>query len=74
MILCHSPLKTLVPDYMDKYVLFSGIGDIINVANGYGFKKAIELDELLAIHPELHPLTTKWYPESTLKQKKQDVI
>lgn len=55
MILCHSPLQTLVPNYADKYVLVSGIGSILEICRAYGFKKAIHVDEVFAMCPELVP-------------------
>ena len=71
MILCHTPLKDKIQEYQDKYVLFSGLGDTVSVFADYGFKKGIDIEELLAIHPEVNPLTHKWYPESKLDEKKR---
>ena len=74
MILCHTPLKDHVKTYENKYVLFSGLGDTVSVFEDYGFKKGIDIEELLALHPEMNPLTKSWYPESKLEAKKKQVL
>ncbi len=67
MILCHTPLKTLAPQFHDKYVLISGYGDLINVAINHGFKKPLLCEELFALMPALSPLNTKLFSESHLE-------
>jgi len=62
MILCHSPLKTLVPKYGDKFVLITGYGDTTKVAQDYGFTKAINCYEMLALNPDLCGHTRRNYP------------
>ena len=54
IILCHSPFSqpSLVNQYKDSFVLVSGLGDIIEVADTlYGYNKAIDIEELLALFP-----------------------
>lgn len=59
MILCHSPFRaeSLVNEYADKYILVSGIGRMIDIAELYGYKKAIDLEEMFALYPHLSPVT-----------------
>ena len=37
---CHTPLKTLLPAYHDKFVLVAGYKETIEAIHEYGFKKA----------------------------------
>ena len=60
MILCHTPLKNLVPQYQDKYVLVSGIGSIIDVAFDYGKFSIVINEESL---PYLEECTLDWTKE-----------
>jgi hypothetical protein len=51
VILCHTPFKTLVDQYKDKYVLISGSMDIpnhqniIDIALNYGYEKVLSVHE-----------------------------
>ena len=49
MICCHTPLKKMVPEYGDKFVLVSGDGQVLDVCQSYGYKKAIHVEELYAL-------------------------
>jgi hypothetical protein len=53
MILCHTPFRSekLVREYHDKYVLVSGLGKMIELAEMYGYRKAIDIEELFALYP-----------------------
>ena len=62
MICCHTPLKKKVPDFGDKYVLVTGLGGVMDVCRQYGFRKAIHVEELYALMPNLSPLAQKEYP------------
>ena len=59
MILCHSPFRDpqLVKEYAEKYILVSGIGRMIDIAKLYGYKRAIDIEELFALYPELSPVS-----------------
>jgi hypothetical protein len=59
MILCHTPFKQreLVDQYEDKYVLVSGLGKMIELAKLYGYRKAVDIEELLSIYPQISPVT-----------------
>jgi len=59
MILCHTPIKELRQEYEDKYILVSGVGNILDICRSYGFKKAIHIDEVFALKPQLSNLTSK---------------
>lgn len=59
MILCHTPIKDLRKEYEDKYVLVSGVGNILEVCQSYGLKKVLHVDEVFALKPELSNLTRK---------------
>jgi hypothetical protein len=53
------PLKQreLVDQYEDKYVLVSGLGKMIELAKLYGYRKAVDIEELLSIYPQISPVT-----------------
>ena len=51
MVLSHTPLMQLLPKYHDKFVLVSGMREIVEVCVDYGFKKAIHSEELLSLIP-----------------------
>ncbi len=59
MILCHSPFKDpkLIEKYADKYVLVSGLGRMIDIAKLYGYKRAIDIEELFALIPSSSPVS-----------------
>jgi hypothetical protein len=46
-----------VQEYRNKYILVSGIGRMIDIAKLYGYKKAIDIEELFALYPELSPVS-----------------
>jgi len=71
MILCQSPLRKLVPNYSDKYILVCGMGDLISVCKEYGFNKAIHIDEYFSIHPHLNPLVEKTFPKERMSRAKE---
>jgi hypothetical protein len=76
MILCHSPFRqeSLVQEYAEKYVLVSGIGRMIDLAKLYGYKKAIDIEELFALYPELSPVSHSHASREYLHDKKQQVL
>ena len=63
MICCHTPFKKLVPELADEFVLVTGIKDVMRVSKAYGLKKAIHVEELYALMPQLFPLGQYDYPE-----------
>ena len=54
MVLCHTPLKDplIIEGLKDKWVLVTGKYDEIKVAQHYGYKKAIHIEELCAMYPD----------------------
>jgi hypothetical protein len=70
MILCHTPLKQLVPKYHDKFVLVSGCGDVLALTKEYGFAKAIHVDEFFALHPELCNLAKDHIPKERVQKNR----
>ena len=74
MICCHTPLKKQVPAYGDKFVLVSGIKDVLSVCREYGFRKAIHVDELYSLIPEICPVATKEYPKDIQAAKKDALL
>ena len=74
MICCHTPLKNLVSDYGDKYVLVTGNGSIMSVCESYGFTKAIHIEEVYALMPQISPLTMKEYPRDRQEQARKAVV
>ena len=47
----------MVEIYKDKWVLVSGLGDMIQVAKEYGYQKAIDIEELFALYPQISPVS-----------------
>lgn len=74
MICCHTPFRKLVPDLGDKFVLVSGIKNVMNVSKEYGFKKAIHVEELYALMPYLAPLGEYDYPMDRREKNKAIVL
>ena len=74
IVQCHTPLKKLLPEYHDKFVLVAGINDTIEVVTDYGFQKAIHAEELVSLIPALSPLPLRSLPESLLHRRKQAVL
>jgi hypothetical protein len=54
MFLCHTPLTdpAIIEEFKDKYVLVSGFFDELRVAQHYGYKFAIHVQELASILPD----------------------
>ena len=74
MILSHTPLKKLLPKYNDKFVLVSGMLEAVDVCVDYGFEKAMHVEEVLALIPEVSRFARASLPESTLIRRKADVL
>ena len=57
MIECHTPFssKELVDKYGDSFVLVSGLGRMLDLAELYGYKKALDIEELFALYPATCP-------------------
>ena len=57
MFLCHTPLTdpAIIEEFKDKYVLVSGFFDELRVAQHYGYKFAIHVEELASIFPDQAP-------------------
>lgn len=51
LILCHTPLRDpdIIKEYEDRYVLVTGKYDELRVAQYYGYKKVIHVEELAAV-------------------------
>ena len=54
MILCHTPLKdpAIVEKYQDRHVIVTGCYKELEVAQYYGYHKAIHVDELACFFPD----------------------
>lgn len=59
MIVCHTPLRKQVEAFGDSHVLVTGNGSVMDVCKEYGFRKAIHVEELFALLPDLTPLAKK---------------
>ena len=53
VIVCSTPFRELVPELGDKYVVVTGLGDILAIAHEYGYHKAITTAELASLVPEI---------------------
>ena len=63
-----------MPDFGDKFVLVTGIKNVMNVTKEYGFKKAIHVEELYALMPYLCPLIDYDYPMARRERNKVAVL
>ena len=65
MIECHTPFSDpeMLNEYGDEFVLVSGLGTCVEIASepsvkkpyGYGYRRAIDIEELFALYPESCP-------------------
>ena len=58
ILLSHTPMKSLVDEYKDKWVMILGHKDIVRVARTYGFTKITTVDEVFARFPSMIPFKT----------------
>lgn len=58
VMLSHTPMKALVPEYKDKQVLALGSKDYVSVCRSYGFQNVVTVEDVLHAHPELYPFKT----------------
>ena len=56
VIVCHTPLKILTPEFSSKRVLIIGRKECLDVAKAYGYSKAINTDILHIENPTIYPL------------------
>lgn len=55
VILGHSPMRLLAPEYADARVLVVGAPHCADVAREYGFRRAISVEQYQCEHPEMVP-------------------
>lgn len=53
VICCNTPFSdaSMVKKYEDKFVLVSGLGQMIEITEKYGYTKAIDIEEFYALFP-----------------------
>lgn len=51
--MCHTPMKALKDKFEDQLVIISGVGEITNVMENYGFKKFLTTEEYCVHFPQL---------------------
>ncbi len=66
LILCHTPLKDLVSQYADQFILVGGMGKVVDICHAYGYKNVVHVEEILAMCPQIMPLALKHYPQDRL--------
>ncbi|KAG5467018.1 hypothetical protein LSCM1_01197 [Leishmania martiniquensis] len=59
VLLAHSPMRLLVPEYAEERVLVVGAPHCANIACQYGFRRAISVQQYQCEHPEMVPFK-KW--------------
>ncbi|CAJ1037053.1 putative Haloacid dehalogenase-like hydrolase/HAD-hyrolase-like [Leishmania utingensis] len=59
VLLSHSPMRLLVPEYGEERVLVVGSPNCASIAREYGFRRAISVQQYQCEHPEMVPLK-KW--------------
>jgi len=55
VIVSHSPMRKLVPEFKDKLIIVAGMHEVKTVALKYGFKRVITPGELLVHLPHIAP-------------------
>ncbi|KAG5492852.1 hypothetical protein JKF63_01432 [Porcisia hertigi] len=55
VLVSHSPMRLLVPEYGEKRVLIVGAPHCATIAREYGFRKAISIQQYQCEHPEMVP-------------------
>ena len=55
ILLAHTPLRSIVPEFSDKNVLLLGKPECLDIAQGYGFKHVYNARTLHAYRPSLCP-------------------
>jgi len=55
MICCHTPFRSLVPEFGKQRVLVLGCRDVIGVARSYGFEDVVSIRELAEDDPSRYP-------------------
>jgi hypothetical protein len=79
MYMCTTPLQDekYMRKYADKFVLVDGFSaDDVGLANGYGYKKAVSLLELMALYPSVSPVAMKdfFMSKERLQKAKEAVL
>lgn len=69
VLLSHTPMSLLASRYANEDVLIGGPLPCVEVAKGYGFKRAKSLLQYQAEHPELVPLR-KWHADEPAPAKR----
>ncbi|CAC9546773.1 conserved hypothetical protein [Leishmania infantum JPCM5] len=59
VLLAHSPMRLLAPEYGEERVLVVGAPRCANIAREYGFRRAISVQQYQCEHPEMVPFK-KW--------------
>ncbi|KAG5491340.1 hypothetical protein JIQ42_01239 [Leishmania sp. Namibia] len=59
LLLAHSPMRLLVPEYGEERVLVVGAPHCASIARQYGFRRAISVEQYQCEHPEMVPFK-KW--------------
>eukprot|EP00798_Chlamydomonas_sp_ICE-L_P004388 gene4388-14514_t len=57
VVLSHSPMKSLVPEFGNKPVLIAGRGDVMYVAKQYGFNRVVSTYDLGRAMPSSTPFS-----------------
>lgn len=78
MISCHTPFsdEALVEEYKDEFILVSGLGRVLEVALSYGYRRALDIEELFALFPESIPQLNvpKHYSAELLARMRDQVL
>ena len=64
----------MVPKYGEKFILVTGNGNMMDVCKHYGFQKAVHVEELYSLMPDIAPFIHKEYPQSRLDANKASVL
>lgn len=70
VVVAHSPVKSLVPQFQDKRVLILGCKNVLQVAHTYGFQQALVVEDIAFDDPTRFPFFH--FPHRTLSPPLDD--
>ena len=74
VLCCHTPLRKMVPDLGENFILIAGDKHPTEVCREFGFKKAIHIEELQALIPSAAPLAKAKSPRERSDRQRTEVL
>ena len=69
--MCNTPFSDplLVQKYQDEFVVVTGQGNLVEIAGAYGYRKALDIEELYSLYPESCPSLFKTFNNDWREQR-----